>query len=119
MIGEEDVTKEKEVIVLDNNDNEIDLIGEVSSSEDKPEIEVNNVANTSQDSLSVEEASAKFIKENETVEDLLQLADSRIIIGDLAGASLTLLEIEARNPLSEEAKLLSIKLSKAIDKVQV
>ena len=38
--------------------------------------------------------------------------------GDLAAASSTLLEIEARDPNSKEAKLLSLKISAAMEKVQ-
>ena len=53
-----------------------------------------------------------------TVEELLLVANSQIAAGDLAGATSTLIEIEARDPNSKEAKLLSLKLTQAIDLVQ-
>ena len=43
--------------------------------------------------------------QKEEVSRLLEFANSQITIGDLAGATSTLLEIEARNPNSKEAKI--------------
>ena len=68
--------------------------------------------------LPAEEVSPIYVAQKETVEDLLLVANSQIAIGDLAGATSTLLEIEARDPNSKEAKLLSLKLSQALENVQ-
>ena len=51
-------------------------------------------------------------------EGLLLLAKSQIDAGDLEDATSTLIEIEALRPNSKEAKLLSLKLTKAIDAIQ-
>ena len=68
--------------------------------------------------LPAEEVSPIYVAQKETVEDLMLVANSQIAIGDLAGATSTLLEIEARDPNSKEAKLLSLKLSQALENVQ-
>ena len=68
--------------------------------------------------LPAEEVSPIYVAQKETVKDLLLVANSQIAIGDLAGATSTLLEIEARDPNSKEAKLLSLKLSQALENVQ-
>ena len=68
--------------------------------------------------LPAEEVSPIYMAQKETVEDLLLVANSQIAIGDLAGATATLFEIEARDPNSKEAKLLSLKLSQASENVQ-
>lgn len=68
--------------------------------------------------LSAEEVSPAYVAQKETVEQLLLVAHSQIAAGDLAGATSTLLEIEARDPNSKEAKSLSLKLSKALDNIQ-
>ena len=68
--------------------------------------------------LPAEEVSPIYVAQKETVENLLLVANSQIAIGDLAGATYTLLEIEARDPNSKEAKLLSLKLSQALENVQ-
>ena len=68
--------------------------------------------------LSPEEVSPAYVVQNEIIRELLVVANSQIAAGDLAGATSTLLEIEARNPNSKEAKLLSLKISRALDNVQ-
>ena len=70
------------------------------------------------ESIEVEEVSPAYVVQKETVEELLQVANAQIVLGDLAGATSTLLEIEARDPNSKEAKLLSLKLSEALDDIQ-
>ena len=68
--------------------------------------------------LSPEEVSPAYVSQLDIVKDLILVANSQIAAGDLAGAASTLLEIEARDPNSEEAKLLSLLLSEKLDKVQ-
>ena len=68
--------------------------------------------------LSPEEVSPAYVSQRDIVKDLILVANSQIAAGDLAGAASTLLEIEARDPNSEEAKLLSLFLSEKLDKVQ-
>ncbi len=68
--------------------------------------------------LSPEEVSPAYVAQNEIIKELLVVADSQIAAGDLAGATSTLLEIEARDPNSKEGKLLSMKISRALDNVQ-
>ena len=68
--------------------------------------------------LAPEEVSPIYVEQKVTVEELLLVANSQISAGDLAGATSTLIEIEARDPNSKEAKLLSLKLTQAIDKIQ-
>jgi general secretion pathway protein D len=70
------------------------------------------------ESIEVEEVSPAYVVQKETVRELLQVANAQIVLGDLAGATSTLLEIEARDPNSKEAKLLSLKLSEALDDIQ-
>ena len=70
------------------------------------------------ESIEVEEVSPAYVVQKETVGELLQVANAQIVLGDLAGATSTLLEIEARDPNSKEAKLLSLKLSEALDDIQ-
>ena len=59
-----------------------------------------------------------YVEQKVTVEELLLIANSQIAAGDLVGATSTLIEIEARDPNNKEAKLLSLKLTQAIDKIQ-
>ena len=59
-----------------------------------------------------------IVEKQVTIEELLSFANSQINLGDLAGATSTLIEIEARDPNSRDAKLLSLKLTKAIDRIQ-
>ena len=73
---------------------------------------------TGSDLLSAEEVSPAYVAQKEIVEELLAVAYSQIEAGDLAGAASTLLEIEARDPNSKEGKLLSLKLSQALGKIQ-
>ena len=68
--------------------------------------------------LSVEDVSPTYAAQKETVEELLLVAHSQIAAGDLAGAATTLYEIEARDPNSKEGKLLSLKLSRALEQIQ-
>lgn len=58
------------------------------------------------------------LAQKEEVSRLLEFANSQITIGDLAGATSTLLEIEARDPNSKRGKLLSLELSRALEEVQ-
>ena len=64
--------------------------------------------------LPAHEVSPGYLEQKENVKDLMLVANSQIAIGDLAGAISTLMEIEARDPNSKEAKLLSIKLSRTL-----
>ena len=57
--------------------------------------------------LAAEEVSPIYVEQKAIVEELFLVANSQIAAGDLAGATSTLLEIEARDPNSKEAKLLS------------
>ena len=68
--------------------------------------------------LAAEEVSPIYVEQKVTVEELLLVANSQISAGDLAGATSSLMEIEARDPNSKEAKLLSLKLTQEIDKIQ-
>jgi general secretion pathway protein D len=68
--------------------------------------------------LPVEEVSPVFAEQSSEVENLLLIARSQIAAGDLASATSTIEEIEARNPNSKEAKLLAIKLSQALEGIQ-
>ena len=68
--------------------------------------------------LAAEEVSPVYVEQKAIVEELLLVAKSQIAAGDLAGATSTLLEIEARDPNSKSAKLLSLKLSQAVKDVQ-
>jgi general secretion pathway protein D len=74
--------------------------------------------NESEQVVKVPVATMPHLVQKEEVSRLLEFANSQITIGDLAGATSTLLEIEARNPNSKEAKLLSLKLSQALENVQ-
>ena len=74
--------------------------------------------NESEEVVKVPVATMPNLVQKEEVSRLLEFANSQITIGDLAGATSTLLEIEARNPNSKEAKLLSLKLSQALENVQ-
>ncbi|MDA0848185.1 MAG: hypothetical protein O2827_00325 [Verrucomicrobia bacterium] len=73
---------------------------------------------TSENTVQIEDVSPEYVAQKDTVEALLSVANVQILAGDLAGATSTLLEIEARNPNSKEAKLLSLKLSQALENVQ-
>ncbi|MFL2826200.1 MAG: type II secretion system protein GspD [Coraliomargaritaceae bacterium] len=73
---------------------------------------------TSENTIQIEDVSPEYVAQKETVEALFSAANAQILAGDLAGATSTLLEIEARNPNSKEAKLLSLKLSQALENVQ-
>ena len=64
------------------------------------------------------EISTSYISQRGTVKELLEVANYQILVGDLAGATSTLLEIEARDPINKEAKLLSLKISQALENVQ-
>ena len=77
-----------------------------------------NRKTTSKELLPVEEVSPIYVAQKETVDKLLVVANSQIVAGDLAGAASTILEIEARDPNSKEAKFLSLKLSEALAKIQ-
>ena len=68
--------------------------------------------------LPAEEVSPKYVAQKEIVNNLLLVAKSQIAIGDLAGATSTLHEIEARDSNNKDAKQLSIKLSNALENVQ-
>lgn len=68
--------------------------------------------------LAAEKVSPIYVEQKAVIEELLLVANSQIALGDLAGATSTLMEIEARDPNSKEAKLLSLKITKAIDKIQ-
>jgi general secretion pathway protein D len=72
----------------------------------------------SEEVVKVPVATMSHLVQKEEVSRLLEFANSQITIGDLAGATSTLFEIEARNPNSKEAKLLSLKLSEALENVQ-
>ena len=74
--------------------------------------------NDADESINVEEVSLAYVAQKETVDELLQVANAQIVLGDLSGATSTLLEIEARDPNSKEGKLLSLELSRALEKVQ-
>jgi general secretion pathway protein D len=78
-----------------------------------------NLSNkTNENAIEIEDVSPEYVAQKDTVEALLSVANAQILAGDLAGATSTLLEIEARNPNSKEAKLLSLKLSQALENVQ-
>jgi general secretion pathway protein D len=68
--------------------------------------------------LPVEEVSPVFAEQSSEVENLLLIARSQIAAGDLASATSTIEEIEARDSNSKEAKQLAIKLSQALQDVQ-
>ena len=67
---------------------------------------------------SIREASSIDVEQEVSVEELIIVANSQISSGDFAAATATVMEIEARDPNSKVAKLLSLKLTRAIDKVQ-
>ena len=73
---------------------------------------------TNENAIEIEDVSPEYVAQKDTVEALLSVANVQILAGDLAGATSTLLEIEARNPNSKEAKVLSLKLSQALENVQ-
>ena len=77
-----------------------------------------NQASVDDNNVTYEEIGNSHAGNADLINELLLLAYSQLSEGDLAAASSTLLEIEARDPNSKEAKLLSLKISAAMEKVQ-
>ena len=115
-------TIEDEGIEIPNNQrSEVSITGETpinkdngNSSNSAPVLS----SNVESAEIPINEVSSVYLDQKLTVEELLLAAKNQIAAGDLSGATSTLIEIEARDPNSREAKLLSLKLTQAIDLVQ-
>ena len=94
-------------MISDNSYAESAQISKQVESEDIGSVKVENT-----------EFNSAYEENKALVSSLIDAINSKISSGDLAGATSTLYELEARDPNNKEAKLLSLKLSKAIDKVQ-
>ena len=95
------------LMISDNSYVESAQISKQVESEDIGSVKVEN-----------REFNSAYEENKALVSSLIDDINSKISSGDLAGATSTLYELEARDPNNKEAKLLSLKLSKAIDKVQ-
>ena len=70
------------------------------------------------DILPVEVVSPEFADQSKIINNLILVCRSQIAAGDYGSAANTLNEIEARNPNSIEAKVLSLELSNILSKIQ-